>query len=48
MENEPKNVKKDLRKTIFILAVIAVVLIILYLIDSKTGFLLKWSELLVK
>ncbi len=48
MENEQKNIKKDLQKTIFILVIIAVVLIGLYLIDSKTDFLLKWAESLVK
>ena len=45
---EQKNIKKDLKKTIIILLVIIVVLIVLSFIDSKTDFLVKLAESLIK
>ncbi len=48
METEQKNIKKDLKKTIIILSVIIVILIVLNLINLKTDFLVKLSELIIK
>lgn len=48
METKQKNIKNELKKTLFILIGILVVLTVLYLINSKTDFLLKLTESLIK
>lgn len=48
METEQKSIKRDLKKTVIILVIILIVMIVLYLINSKTDFLVKFTELIMK
>ncbi|MDD4996186.1 MAG: hypothetical protein PHW15_01795 [Patescibacteria group bacterium] len=48
MENEQKNVKKEFKKILFVVALMLTILIVLFIFDSQTDFLLNLAELFIK
>lgn len=47
-EIQTKNLKKDLKKTLITIIIIIVILTILYFLNLKSDFLIKFSDFIIK
>jgi hypothetical protein len=46
-KNNPNYVRRDLKKLFLVLLTIIVLLVVIKIVDDKTGFLMKLSEVII-